>query len=286
MTNLQRLQANNASLRLAIDKANNLPNVGSTGSDAAGAAAISLIRRNTGYIDTGIDGANSNLTIEIRYEFIKLPTNGYWNIIYAYASESVNATRILQYNNSSTYACLNSVPTSSLVKSITRYPGVVYTDILSPASSTMFSYTTDGAKTNKSRTDGDALIGETLKLFHTSAEDGVEIKVYYLKIYDGETIVRDYVPRVTKRGECGLYDKVSNEFFGTAEIGAFEAETIDGIIDTEAELYAGTYMVTPAADTSVILDTENKLLSEDITVNEIPFEEAQNNMGGSTVTIA
>lgn len=285
MTNLQRLQANNAALQIALDKAKNLPNVNSSGGSAAGTAAISLIRKSNGYIDTGIDGANSNLTIDIRYEFITMPS-GYWNVIYAYTSESTNATRIIYNGNNTVYASLNSVANAPITKSGTRYPGVVYTDILKPVSSTMFTYISDGAQTNKSRTSGDALIEKTLKVFDMKADDGVEIKLYHLKIYDGETLVRDCVPRVTKTGECGLYDKVSNEFFGSAGIGAFEAETIDGIIDTDAEKYTGEYMVTPAAETSVTLNTENKLLEEDITVNQIPFEETENNTGGSTVTIA
>lgn len=190
--------------------------------------AKSLIRRGIGYIDTGIDGANSNLTIQVRYEFETLPT-GYWYVIRAYEKEAVNATRILHNGSSGvTYCCLNSVPSSSLSITQKRYAGVVYTDVLKPESTNGFSYTTDGKKTTKTRTSGDVLIGKNLLLFSDStSNDNTIAKVYYLKIYDGETLVRDFVPFITQDGECGLYDLVTKQFYGNAGDGTFEVETVE-----------------------------------------------------------
>lgn len=187
--------------------------------------ATSLIRNGVGYIDTGIDGANSNLTIQAQYEFETMPT-GYWYLIRAYANETTNSTRILYNKNNYVYCCLNSIPSQSLSSASDRYTGVVYTDILKPESSTQFSYTHNGVKTKRNRANGTELTGKNLLLFN-NADDGVIAKLYYLKIYDGETLVRDFVPFIRQDGECGLYDEVTKQFFGNAGNGTFEAETIN-----------------------------------------------------------
>lgn len=194
--------------------------------------ALCLIRKGIGYIDTGIDGANSNLKIEIRYEFLTMPT-GYWYLLRAYVSESTNSTRMLCNKDAAVYNCLNSVPSKSLAFSETRYANVVYTDILQPEGSTKFSYTTNGEKVTATRTSGTALVGETIKLFGQSSLsfDGVDIKLYHTKIYDGDVLVRDYVPHITKDGECGLYDKVTKQFYGNAGEGTFEVETAGGVAE-------------------------------------------------------
>lgn len=186
--------------------------------------AKSLVRIGIGYIDTGINGANSNLKIEIRYEFLTMPS-GYFYVIRAYQDESTNATRILYNKNTAVYNCLNSIPSKSLTSTGTRYANVVYTDILKPESLTAFSYQSNGAKTTATRTSGAALEGKNILLFsNTTSSDNVTIKVYYLKIYDGITLVRDYAPFVTKNGECGLYDRVTKQFYGNSGDGKFEVD--------------------------------------------------------------
>ena len=197
-----------------------------TGYDRGVAAvpSVCLVRKGIGSIDTGVDGANSNLTIEARYEFITLPT-GYFNLVYAYLNEQTNATRICFNKNISTLACLNSIPTQSLSQTATRRESVVYTDTLKPVGGTSFSYASDGVTTNKNRVNGSSLEGKTLSIFtKSSSNDRVDIKMYYLKIYDGETLIRDYVPYATADGECGMYDNVTQQFYGNAGDGTFEVE--------------------------------------------------------------
>lgn len=188
--------------------------------------ATALIRRGTGHINSGIDAANSNLTIEVQYEFETLPT-GYWYLIRAYTNETTNSTRILHFKNTNTYCCLNSPPNSSLNYARTLYTNVVYTDILKPNNSTTFSYTTNGVQINKTRTNGTALENVNLEIFNRSTDDGVAIKLYYLKIYDGEVLVRDFIPYIKSNGECGLYDNITKQFYGNAGGGTFEAEFVD-----------------------------------------------------------
>lgn len=190
----------------------------------------SLQRDGIGYIDTGIDGANSNLKIEIRYEFNTMPT-GYWNLVYAYSSETADCTRILYNKHNYVITSLNSVASSSISHSAVRYTNVVYTDILKPTSSTAFSYTQNGVSpAAKTRTSGTALTGKNLLLFAAStANDSVSIKVYYLKIYDGNTLVRDFIPYVNYNGEVGMFDRVEQKFYGNKGGGEFKGVIRDEV---------------------------------------------------------
>lgn len=52
----------------------------------------------------------------------------------------------------------------------------------------------------------------------------------------------------------------------------------------DKELYAGPYEATPQAD-AIVLDTDDKILARDITVNPIPYYETTNESGGYTVII-
>ena len=52
----------------------------------------------------------------------------------------------------------------------------------------------------------------------------------------------------------------------------------------DAEYYEGEYAVIPKV-TAQTLETENKLMLEDLTIKAIPYFEVSNLAGGSTVTI-
>lgn len=51
------------------------------------------------------------------------------------------------------------------------------------------------------------------------------------------------------------------------------------------ETYEGPYEVVPMAHTMQVLDTENKLMTENVLVYEIPYWETSNPQGGNTVYI-
>ena len=50
-------------------------------------------------------------------------------------------------------------------------------------------------------------------------------KLYYCKIYDNGTLVRDYVPVSGSNGSVGLYDLVNKKFYGNSGTGTFTAIT-------------------------------------------------------------
>ena len=50
-------------------------------------------------------------------------------------------------------------------------------------------------------------------------------RIYYCKIYDNGTLVRDYVPVSGSNGSVGLYDLVNKKFYGNSGTGSFTAIT-------------------------------------------------------------
>lgn len=47
--------------------------------------------------------------------------------------------------------------------------------------------------------------------------------LYYCRIYDGNTIIRDYIPCIGPTGTAGLYDLVGGKFYGNSGSGSFAA---------------------------------------------------------------
>lgn len=65
-----------------------------------------------------------------------------------------------------------------------------------------------------------SLSSSTIKVMPTTNADYG--KIYYLKIYDGDTLVRDFIPvKRNKDNAIGLYDKVTKQFFNNQGTGTF-----------------------------------------------------------------
>lgn len=100
----------------------------------------------------------------------------------------------------------------------------------------------------------------TLRLFGMPRSPGFWglVKVYACQIYDNGTLVRDYVPCVIDAtGEYGLYDFVTQKFYGNKGTGAFSglrlAKLPDGYTQVEYIESSGTQYV----DSGVIPTSEN-----------------------------
>lgn len=48
-----------------------------------------------------------------------------------------------------------------------------------------------------------------------------KFKLYSCRIYDGNTLVRDFIPCIDPNGNIGLYDLVNKKFYGNAGSGVF-----------------------------------------------------------------
>lgn len=62
------------------------------------------------------------------------------------------------------------------------------------------------------------------------------------------------------------------------------AESLPDADTTEYDVYDGVYQVTPKLE-SQTLATRNKLMTDDVTVEEIPISSVSNTAGGNTVII-
>lgn len=56
-------------------------------------------------------------------------------------------------------------------------------------------------------------------------------------------------------------------------------------VDTSHPVYEGDYIVTPLVNNQVILDTNGKLMEDDVTVLKVPYLETANPSGGNTAFI-
>lgn len=66
------------------------------------------------------------------------------------------------------------------------------------------------------------------------------------------------------------------------------SKTLKGLLTygkRSVEIYKGAYEVTPKPWEETVLPTQDKLLTGDVTVFEIPYAEVSNVQGGYTVTI-
>ena len=77
------------------------------------------------------------------------------------------------------------------------------------------------------------------------------------------------------------YKKQIEEYEWRLNVAAENTEPID-----EREQYTGSYEVTPKAHTSQTLETANKIMTDDVTISEVPFHNVSNSSGGLTSYIA
>lgn len=208
------------------DFASEIASIEGGGGDTIGGIVnrVSYLRRtNEGYINTGINGANNNLKIKIQYALRTLPT-GYWSLIYAYADENTNTTRIILNKNTQVLGNINSKASGGgVTASRTSYENIIYTDVIEPTSSTTFKLNCNGVTYSKTRTSGNAL--DKNILIFSAGSDTIDIELYKCEIYDGDTLIRDFVPCI--RGtEYGLWDVVTETFYGNNGDGEFSGDVI------------------------------------------------------------
>ena len=172
------------------------------------------------WIDTGVLGENSNLRIDISYMWDVVPAGGtYQNIISAYINETSNCTRIIQYGTLFTYVGVNIRANLSASYRSTRVAGTMYNDSL-----TRTYYDVNGERLALITTTTGSSNDHNLHLFSSSTHSAFakSLRLYNCKLYDGNTIVRDFIPCYRKSDrEIGLYDKVNDKFYTNGGTGEF-----------------------------------------------------------------
>lgn len=62
------------------------------------------------------------------------------------------------------------------------------------------------------------------------------------------------------------------------------SEYVERILETDISAYTGSYIITPTTETQT-LDTTDKMMEDDVTVEEVSYAEVSNTSGGYTATI-
>lgn len=172
------------------------------------------------WIDTGVPGENSNLRIDVSYMWDVVPVGGsYQNIISAYINETSNCTRIIQYAAGTTYVDVNIRANRSPVYRSTRVAGTRYNESL-----TRTYYDVNGERLVLTETVTGSSNNHNLHLFSSSTHSAFakSLRLYNCKLYDGNTIVRDFVPCYRKIDKvAGLYDVVNDVFYPNGGTGSF-----------------------------------------------------------------
>lgn len=85
-------------------------------------------------------------------------------------------------------------------------------------------FTVDNSTTTLEGTTSN-VSGQTLYMFATHSGSTIDrqanTKIYYLKIKNGDTLVRDFIPVLGWDGKGYMYDRVSRQLFGNAGTGDF-----------------------------------------------------------------
>lgn len=186
----------------------------------------------TQYIDTGVT-VKTNLVSQLKFN-VKEITGGC-----IYGSKPGSDTedyRLFNYNG----ACYLDVPGGSSDSGNRVYGGSLAAGVDHEVE--VGNFYVKNLVTNTNIVSGSAKSfseqSNTMKMWEPSQSSG---KLYYLKIYEGTTLVRDFVPCQNADGTIGLYDKVNSKFYPNAGTGTFTAgnvvEEIDlGIVDVARKI--------------------------------------------------
>ena len=180
----------------------------------------------TQYIDTGVASGNNNLAVQIKYSWNSLPADNTDAAVFgSYSSENHAATRIMNNGNSITYFNLNNRAGTPLRNNFLRTVNTVYEESIVRFGDTVHYKSNDAVFTRNNPTAGTDFSGN-IAIFaqNTSGALKSSIKLYYMKIYNGTTLVRDFVPCIRKSDNVvGLYDTVNGTFYTNSGSGTFTA---------------------------------------------------------------
>ena len=84
-------------------------------------------------------------------------------------------------------------------------------------------------------------------------------------------------------GEVSLSSAIEGEMAMTSLVDGEIDKVV--FVDTSHPVYDGDYIVTPLVNSEVTLDTNGKLMEDDVTVLRVPYLETANPSGGNTAYI-
>ena len=185
------------------------------------------------YIDTKII-ANQNTNYEIKVQFTK-------NTGYPYIFGSQYATKDRRFSlmegSYNTFYYISNLHKQEINLSLTAEQQTANLTIKKDGLNIYIDDVKAGSFTNTTFTTPTSLTIFTCHFANGSIDTGHQFygKLYYLKIYDGETLVRNFIPVLNKAtDEYGMYDLVEKKFY-TSPNGAKFVGGREIIYDAEIE---------------------------------------------------
>lgn len=167
----------------------------------------------TQYITTGVTVTGNTRVVAKMMLFEKGSAGNY---VYMFASATPLFCVRMHWNNGRPY-CRYGNETSQIfyVTGVGEVLSINYGGGISTISDPADSYSKDVGTVDF--TDGE------LQIFAAKGGSRGKGRVWMFKVYDGEALVRDYIPCINPDGEVGLYDLITASFYGNARTGSFIA---------------------------------------------------------------
>ena len=160
------------------------------------------------YIDLGVKPKST-----LRSQIKCMPNGNIGGVIYGVISSATGDTNDYRFFNASGY-CYLDFPNGSRISGGSIASGGIYELEIG-------NYYVKDLKTNSYILSGSSVSfseqSSTLKLFRDDlGSSNSSGRIYYLRIWDGDTLIRDFVPVVsTLNNQIGLFDRVNNKFYGS-----------------------------------------------------------------------
>ena len=104
---------------------------------------------------------------------------------------------------------------------MTRNINTIYTEKLFSEGNSIV-YETNGTRFTANRIELEEIDLNICIFARTGGEGNTKIKLYYFKIYDNGTLIRDFVPcKVKADNSIGLYDRLTGVFYANMGTGTF-----------------------------------------------------------------
>lgn len=168
------------------------------------------------WINTGLNGNNDNLSLDC--EIMVEPTSYSCYPFGNYQSSARKMWGMVVTSDTKATIRINASASSLKNGQFDFSVGVKHHVVANRTTTTI-----DGASYMNGTSNGSKNQYPTIALFkgNTRMETNAgKVTIYYFKIYNGETLVADFIP--IRKGSAGyLYDRVSGQLFGNAGTGNF-----------------------------------------------------------------
>ena len=221
----------------------------------------------TQYIDTGFSATSTNIRVVCDWQYTKAPSDDS-----IFGSQAGGAYSVVPYAYSSTILAYYVGKTGALNKSTVAANARYLLDLTANAGT--LTTTLNGSTATATYTQPFESAYSIYVFANNSSGSAMQktnAKLYSMQIYDNGTLVRNYVPCINPFGDVGLFDVVSQQFYGNSGTGAFVAGNRVGV-----SLPSGYTQVeyiqsngTQYIDTNYIPTSDNLKVSSKFAISQI-----------------